>query len=115
MLENNYNTIVIGIAFSPNLKANVFEALRMSVLFNASLVMVHVGDKTASKEKELTKIIGAFSEKLPQHRVLWQAGTPESVLLSACVEGKADLLILGALQREGLLKYYIGSVARKLT
>ena len=115
MLENNYNTIVIGIAFSPNLKANVFEALRMSVLFNASLVMVHVGDKTASKEKELTKIIGAFSEKLPRHRVLWQAGTPESVLLSACIEEKADLLILGALQREGLLKYYIGSVARKLT
>ncbi|MGB0788210.1 MAG: universal stress protein, partial [Marinirhabdus sp.] len=30
-------------------------------------------------------------------------------------EHKVDLLILGALQRENFLKYYIGSIARKIT
>ena len=55
MHKNEYNTIVVGVAFSPNLKANVFEALRMSVLFDASLVMVHVGEKTKKKKLRLGK------------------------------------------------------------
>ncbi len=115
MHKTEYNTIVVGVAFSPNLKANVFEALRMSVLFDASLVMVHVGEKTDEKETALQKIISSFQESLPKYAVLWKAGQPAEVLLNACVDEHADLLILGALQREGLLKYYIGSVARKLT
>lgn len=115
MHKNEYNTIVVGIAFSPNLKANVFEALRMSVLFNSSLLMVHVGEKNNKKEAALQKIIADFPQSPPKHSVLWKAGQPAEVLLSACIDEKADLLVLGALQREGLLKYYIGSVARKLT
>lgn len=115
MHTKEYKTIVVGVAFSPNLRANVFEALRMTALFKASLVMVHVGTKDLEKEKELQSILSAFPEPLPPHNVLWREGHPVEVLLSACVSENSDLLILGALQREGLLKYYIGSVARKLT
>ena len=115
MHKNEYNTIVVGVAFSPNLKANVFEALRMSILFDACLVMVHVGEKSTTKETTLQKIIADFPQSLPKYTVLWEAGQPAEVLLNACADEHADLLILGALQREGLLKYYIGSVARKLT
>lgn len=115
MHKKEYNTIVVGVAFSPNLQANIFEALRMSVLFDASLVMVHVGNKSDEKEKKLQKIIDDFPQTLPRYTVLWEAGHPVEVLLSACISKNADLLILGAIQREGLLKYYIGSVARKLT
>ena len=114
MHKNEYNTIVVGVAFSPNLKANVFEALRMSILFDASLVMVHVGEKSTTKETALQKIIADFPQSLPKYTGLWKAGQPAEVLLNACADEHADLLILGALQREGLLKYYIGSVARKL-
>ena len=115
MHNSVYNTIVVGVAFSPNLQANVFEALRMSVLFNAELVLVHVGEKSTVKEASLSKIIAGFTESFPKYRVLWEAGNPVEVLVNACVSEKADLLILGAIQREGLLKYYLGSVARKLT
>ena len=102
-------------AFSPNIQANVFEALRMSKMFNASLVMVHVGEKTNEKETALDKIISSFDGAVPDYRVLWKAGNPAEVLLGACAGENADLLILGAIKREGLLKYYLGSVARKLT
>ena len=115
MYKNEYNTVLVGVAFSPNLQANVFEALRMSALFDASLVMVHVGEKNRSKEAKLQKIIADFPGSTPEHTVLWKAGHPAEVLLRACEDEKADILILGALKREGLLKYYIGSVARKLT
>ena len=102
-------------AFSPNIQANVFEALRMSKMFNASLVMVHVGEKTNEKETALDKIISSFDGAVPDYRVLWKAGNPAEVLLGACAGENADLLILGAIKKEGLLKYYLGSVARKLT
>ena len=115
MYKNDYNTVLVGVAFSPNLQANVFEALRMSALFDASLVMVHVGEKNRSKEAKLQKIIADFPGLTPEYTVLWKAGHPDEVLLRACEDEKADILILGALKREGLLKYYIGSVARKLT
>ena len=115
MHKNEYNTVVVGVAFSPNLKANVFEALRMSVLFEAILVMVHVGEKTNEKEASLGKVISGFNGAVPNYRVLWKAGKPAEVLLGACIGENADLLILGAVKREGLLKYYLGSVARKLT
>lgn len=115
MYKNEYNTVLVGVAFSPNLQANVFEALRMSALFDASLVMVHVGEKNRSKEAKLQKIIADFPGSTPEYTVLWKAGHPAEVLLRACEDEKADILILGALKREGLLKYYIGSVARKLT
>ena len=115
MQQKQYNTIVVGVAFSPNIQANVFEALRMSEMFNASLVMVHVGEKTSEKEAELTKIIAGFEGNPPPFRVFWRAGSPVEVLLNACTCERADLLILGAIKREGLLKYYLGSVARKIT
>ena len=106
---------MVGVAFSPNLQANVFEALRMSVFFHATLVMVHVGEKTSEKEAVLTKIIAGFEGHPHDIRVFWRAGNPVEVLLNACNSEQADLLILGAIKREGLLKYYLGSVARKIT
>jgi nucleotide-binding universal stress UspA family protein len=115
MHNKEYSTVVVGVAFSPNLQANVFEALRMSVFFHATLVMVHVGEKTSEKEAVLTKIISGFEGHPHDIRVFWRAGNPVEVLLNACNSEQADLLILGAIKREGLLKYYLGSVARKIT
>ncbi len=115
MQQKQYNTLVVGVAFSPNIKANVFEALRMSKMFAASLVLVHVGEKTNKKEAVLDKIIYSFDGDIPDYRVLWRAGNPVKILLGACEGESADLLILGAIKREGFLKYYLGSVARKLT
>jgi nucleotide-binding universal stress UspA family protein len=90
MQQKQYNTVVVGVAFSPNIQANVFEALRMSKMFNASLVMVHVGEKTNEKETALDKIISSFDGAVPDYRVLWKAGNPAEVLLGACAGENAD-------------------------
>jgi len=109
-----FNKILIGFAFSPNLKANVFEALRLADFFNASLFFLHVGEKTESKESAFLKILKAspLSNKIT---LLWKKGDPVNTILSACKENKIDLLLLGALKRENMLKFYLGSIARKLT
>ena len=65
MQKRHFSTVVVGVAFSPNIQANVFEALRMSKMFKASLVMVHVGEKTNKKEASLEKIISSFDGVAP--------------------------------------------------
>ncbi len=110
-----FKTILTGIAFSPNLRANFYEAMRLSIFFKARLILVHVGKKTIQKEEVLDLIVGEFEEEKDQIEVVWKEGKPVDVILDACTNFNVDLLILGAIQREQLLKYYLGSIARKLT
>jgi nucleotide-binding universal stress UspA family protein len=107
--------ILIGIAFSPNLKPNLFEAIRIANLFNAELIGVHVGEKTTQKEKDLKTILSEADELSIPLKTIWQQGEPVQVILKTSVDEDVDLLILGALKKEKLLKYYVGSIARKIT
>jgi len=112
---NKINKILIGIAFSPNLKANLFEAIRISNLLGAELVGVNVGEKSNQKEQHLKTLLNEGEKLKTPLKILWQTGSPVDVILQTCHKEKIDLLILGALQKENLFKYYVGSIARELT
>ena len=107
--------ILIGIAFSPNLKANLFETIRISNMLDAQLIGVHVGKKSNKKEEELKKLLIDAPSLKRSLKTIWQEGKPVDVILDTISNEKIDLLILGALQKENLYKYYVGSIARKLT
>lgn len=109
------NKILIGIAFSPNLKPNVFEAVRLANMFDAELVGVHVGEKTDQKITDLNTLLKEADTLKKGFKTIWQDGKPVDVILQTCTKENIDLLILGALQQENLLKYYVGSIARKIT
>jgi len=111
---SNFRTILTGIAFSPTLKANIFETLRLGEFMDAKVVLVHVGRKTVEKEQELQSYFNHFPNSKNQITVLWKEGNPVNTILNACTETNADLLILGAAQRENIVKYYLGSIARKI-
>ena len=110
-----FKSIGIGVAFSPNLKANLFEAARLSIFFDSKLYLIHVGDPSQDKINMLSVILKSFEKDSLQYEVVFKPGEPVDVILSASEEKKIDLLILGAAQRERFLKYYIGSIARKIT
>lgn len=107
--------IVIGLAFSPNLKANIYEAIRCANMFDADLIAVHVGNKTKDKEQQLQQLLNEAPTFEREFTTIWKEGKPVEVILESCRNQKADLLILGALQKENIYKYYVGSIARKLT
>lgn len=115
MKKRNFKTLLIGFAFSPNLKANVFEATRLAYYFNAKLFFLHVGEKTKAKENTFLDILKLPKESPEKIEILWEKGDPVNVILSACLRYKIDLLLLGALKRENVLKFYMGSIARKIT
>lgn len=112
---HSFNKILIGIAFSPNLVANIYEAIRLANMFNAELVCVHVGNKTSEKETKLQEIFDKAPKLNSKLTLVFQEGLPVDVILETCEKEKIDLLILGALQKENIYKYYVGSIARILT
>jgi len=110
-----FNTIGIGVTFSPNLKANLYEAARLSLLFDSSLILIHVGSSSEDKTAQFSEILSPFSADGLSYTVVYQPGEPVASILNIVVQQKIDLLILGALQRENILNYYVGSIARKIT
>lgn len=113
--NRKFNTILIGVAFSPNLKNNIFEAMRMVDFFDSKMIIVHVGEKTEEKEAGIKELISGFSEDDEKVSVIWKQGNPVHVIIETAKEKNADLIMLGAIPREGFLKFYIGSIARKIT
>ena len=115
MSLNPFKSIGIGVAYSPNLKANLFEAARLSVFFGAKLFLIHVGEASEEKTNMLSIILKSFEKDKVDYEVVFKTGDPVDVILSTSEEKKIDLLILGAVRREQILKYYVGSIARKIT
>ena len=106
---------MVGFAFSPNLKANVYESLRMAHYFGGELIFVHVGSKAPEKESRFKEIVASSPINSEKFTIEWREGNPVNSLLQASEEFKVDLILLGALKRENVLKFYLGSIARKIT
>lgn len=106
--------IGVAIAFSPRIQALLAEAARFKKLWNAELILIHVGDHT---EKEITSLQNFLTEvglNSKEVQIKWLQGKPAEEILSACKREEIDLLLAGALKKENLLKYYLGSIALKI-
>ena len=115
MDSNTFKTIGIGVAFSPNLKANIFEAARLAVFTNSELVLIHVGAEEKQKKEKIEKHLVSFEEKELKSSIVFLPGSPVEIILSAIDKYNIDLMVLGALKRENFFKYYLGSIARQIT
>jgi nucleotide-binding universal stress UspA family protein len=110
-----FETIAVAISFSPTLEALLSEAKRITDTLHASLLLIHVGVKTREKETRLDKLINKLGIDEKKCRINWMDGEPVDTILRLCKLNVVDLLIIGALRKENLLKFYVGSVARKIS
>lgn len=115
MKKTLFKKILVGFAFSPNLKANIFTSLRLADSLNAEIFFIHVGKKTSVKEKTFEEILEDSPVQPKLIKVLWEEGGPVPAILKMCEKNKIDLLLLGAVQRENVLRFYVGSIAREIT
>lgn len=115
MSTTKFKKIGIGVAFSPNLKANIFEASRLALVMDSELVLVHVGEENKEKKAIIDDHLASFSKRKLNYSVLFLPGAPVDIILSAIKNYDIDLMILGALKRETFFKYYLGSIAREIT
>ena len=110
-----FKTIGIGVTFSPNLEANINEAARLALCFGSKLVLIHVGESSEEKSTTFRKFLSPFENQGLEYELFYKSGDPVDVILTSTKEKKVDLLIIGALKKENFLKYYLGSIARKIT
>lgn len=109
-----YSKVALAIAFSPRMEALIAEARRLIGIFQGELVLIHVGVKTPELESNLEQILQRHCADLGGVKTIWKEGKAAKTILKTCEEEKVNLLVLGALKKEGLFTYYLGSVARKV-
>lgn len=110
-----FETIAVAVSFSPRCRSVLAEAKHLSDVLGASLLLLHIGKKNKEKEKELDEIMTDTGISSNQSRVIWMDGEPVDTILKLCKLNIVDLLIIGALEKENLLKFYIGSIARNIS
>ncbi len=110
-----FETIAVAVSFSPRCQPVLAEAKRLSDILGASLLLLHIGEKTAEKEQELDEMMAAVGVNPNHSRVIWMEGDPVDTILKLCKLNIVDLLVIGALEKENLLKFYIGSIARNIS
>jgi nucleotide-binding universal stress UspA family protein len=111
----NFNRIGVGVAFSPNLKANIYEAARLSLFMGSELMLIHVGKEDAKKTQIINGHLSEFEKQKLSYKIIFVNGRPVEAILNAIQENKINLMVLGALKQESFFKYYLGSIAREIT
>ena len=109
-----FKKIALGIAFSPTAEAILVETARLARTLDAEMLLIHVGTRTTDAEERMKAMVekcGILRERLS---VLWGSGDPVDVILDSCKKHHVDLLVTGALKKENLVQYYVGTIARKV-
>ena len=109
-----FKKIAVAVAFSPRVEAILAESKRLQAIFKASMYFIHVGKKSIHLEEQLKHLVHRFELDAPGNQIIWEEGEPVDVILTACENLQVDLLVAGALEKESLVKYFMGSVARRL-
>jgi nucleotide-binding universal stress UspA family protein len=111
----SFRKIAVAIAFSPRIRSILAESVRLKKIWNAQLVVIHVGEKKEEQhnllQDHLTAVgIADFSDI----KIFWETGKPAHTILARCKKENVDLLITGALKKENIIQYYLGTLARKI-
>lgn len=113
-MNNLFNKLGLAVTFSPTGIALLKETKRLKDLFDSELTLIHVGIKSESAEKKLSDAINDSGLNENETEIIWTKGDPANSIIKSAKSAGVNLLIAGALEKEKFIKYYIGSVARKL-
>ncbi len=106
--------IGLAIAFSPTSEAMLAEAARLTLIYQATLVLIHVGEHGSSEDLLMNDLLKKVGIQNSSAKICWENGKPADSILKVCQREKIDLLIAGALKKENLVGYYIGTIARQI-
>lgn len=113
-MSETFKKLGTAITFSPTGMALLKETIRLKHLLNSALLLIHSGEKNKAIETRLNTIIKDAGLDLNDVDIEWVKGDPGDSIIKAAKNNGVDLLIAGALEKENFIKFYIGSVARKI-
>lgn len=113
-MQKVFKRIALAVAFSPTSRALLAETTRLAKAWGSELVLIHVGKKEPVVEERMNELLRSQGLPPEQVAVQWLSGDPARVLMNTCRSSNVDLLVTGALKRENIVRYYVGSIARKV-
>ncbi|MBE2280220.1 MAG: universal stress protein [Ignavibacteriaceae bacterium] len=114
-MEKLFRKIGLAVTFSPNGKSLIRETLRIHKIYGSEVAFMHVGAKNNEAESKLRTLIDEtlYPDKLA-YSLNFISGEPSKAIIKKGKELNLDLLLIGALEKETPLKFYLGSVARNI-
>jgi nucleotide-binding universal stress UspA family protein len=106
-----YRSIAVASTFSPRFVQVLSEARRIRDRFGARLSLIYAGKRDAATEKKFGEVLQQLQLESP---VLYEEGEPASAILRAATANGIDLIVAGALEKEVILRPFLGDVARRL-
>jgi nucleotide-binding universal stress UspA family protein len=114
MIEPPYRTVGVASAFSPRFLQVLAEGKRVRDRLCQQLQLIYVGE---CDEETSRKFDAALAElALPEDSAVHyhQGEDPAAAILEAARTNEIDLLVAGALEKEVVLRPFLGNVARTL-
>ena len=113
MADSSYRSVAVASTFSPRFAKVLAEAKRISERFECALSVIYVGkrtDETAARFSEAFKQL-----RLPLDSAIhYHEGDPGRAILQAAAAHQIDVIVAGALEKEAVLRPFLGDVARRL-
>ncbi|HOX82033.1 MAG TPA: universal stress protein [Chryseolinea sp.] len=110
-----FKKIAAAFAFSPTLEGLLTETARVQKYWNSELILIHVGEHSQQEEQQLGELLEKIGlSEYGNLKIVWEKGNPVDRILKTCSREQVDLLIAGALKKESMVKYYLGTIARKI-
>lgn len=109
-----YRQIAVASTFSPRFRAVLAEADQFARSLDASLSVIHAAAEHAEAIERFFEALDPLGRSA-ETSILWSvAESPTQAIVSACERAHVDLLLAGALEREGDHRNFVGGVAREL-
>ncbi|MCU0422221.1 MAG: universal stress protein [Bacteroidia bacterium] len=109
-----FKKIAVAIGFTPRTEAILAESRRLQQLFKSAMLFIHIGESNLQQEQYLKHLLHRFELDGNDNKLIWRSGEPVNEILAICKEEEVDLLVAGALEKENMLKYFIGGISRTL-
>lgn len=113
MDEPFYQRIAVASAFSPRFEQVLAEAKRVCQRLGAELNLIYVGEKDENTTARFACAL-AEMELPPDSLIHYQTGSPADAILEAVRAHGIELVVAGALEKEVVLRPFLGNVARRL-
>src|SRR3954471_12373080 len=113
MSPQRYKRIAVASAFSPRFEQVLAEAKRVRDRLGSELNLIYVGEKDDETTKRFAGALAAL--ELPTDSLIhYHQGAPAEAILEAVRANSVELLVAGALEKEVVLRAFVGNVARRL-
>lgn len=113
MAEPFYKRIAVASAFSPRFEQVLAEAKRARDRFGAELNLIYVGKKDDETTERFRHALAELA--LPADSTIhYQQGNPAEAILEVIRANAVELIVAGALEKEVVLRPFLGNVARHL-